>query len=170
MRSGLHVGMAVWLFCVFFVASAEAGMGAPTLENVPDLIFADAPRDQTLEDVPSHSTLSKLAKLRLNAISFFLVGLLASGWAIQLIWNSLTKDFPKLPRISYLRSLGLVVLWGLLFVLVLTMISGARELMTPGAWRKKGLTYELVEPADRSPHRAGEAAANPTSPSEKEPS
>jgi hypothetical protein len=39
----------------------------------------------------------------------------------------------------------LVALWGLLFVLVLTMISGARELMTPGAWRKQGLTYTLVE-------------------------
>ena len=31
------------------------------------------------------------------------------------------------------------------------MISGARELMTPGAWRKQGLTYKLVEdePAPR---------------------
>src|SRR5262249_55804861 len=35
------------------------------------------------------------------------------------------------------------VLWGLLFLLVLTMISGARELMTPGAWEKQGLTYRL---------------------------
>jgi hypothetical protein len=33
----------------------------------------------------------------------------------------------------------------LLFVLVLTMISGARELMTPGAWRKQGFTYTLAE-------------------------
>ena len=36
-----------------------------------------------------------------------------------------------------------VVLWGLLFMLVLTMISGARELLTPGAWEKKGATYQL---------------------------
>src|SRR6185369_14768900 len=40
--------------------------------------------------------------------------------------------------------LGLVVLWGLLFIVVLTMISGARELMTPGAWRKQGWTYKLA--------------------------
>ncbi|MEX2173364.1 MAG: hypothetical protein WD872_03320 [Pirellulaceae bacterium] len=37
----------------------------------------------------------------------------------------------------------MVALWGLLFVIVLTMISGARELMTPGAWEKQGLTYKL---------------------------
>jgi hypothetical protein len=43
--------------------------------------------------------------------------------------------------------LSLVILWGLLFVVVLTMISGARELMTPGAWRKQGWTYRLTEPA-----------------------
>jgi hypothetical protein len=169
MHARLHVGLAAWLICAFFATTAEAGMGAPTLENVPDLIFADRPQHQTLDDVPSHSTLSKLARLRLNAISFFLVLVLASGWAVKLIWNSLAKDFPKLPRISYLRSLGLVALWGLLFVLVLTMISGARELMTPGAWRKKGLTYELVEPADQSPRQAPEPTASPTAPSEKEP-
>ena len=44
---------------------------------------------------------------------------------------------------SYLRALSLTVLWGLLFVVVLTMISGARELMTPGAWQKDGWTYQL---------------------------
>jgi len=38
-----------------------------------------------------------------------------------------------------------MTLWGLLFVLVLTMISGARKLMTPGAWEKKGATHQLVD-------------------------
>jgi hypothetical protein len=52
-----------------------------------------------------------------------------------------------LPRLSYSEALGMIVLWGLLFLLVLTMISGARELMTPGAWEKKGLTYRLVPPS-----------------------
>ena len=37
------------------------------------------------------------------------------------------------------------VVWGSLFVLVLTMISGARELMTPGAWKKDGITYVLED-------------------------
>lgn len=40
--------------------------------------------------------------------------------------------------------MGLVVLWGLLFIVVLAMISGARELMTPGAWEKQGATYRLA--------------------------
>jgi hypothetical protein len=44
-----------------------------------------------------------------------------------------------------------VALWGLLFVLVLTMISGARELMTPGAWEKQGLTYHLSQPTGSAP-------------------
>ena len=44
------------------------------------------------------------------------------------------------------------MLWGLCFVVVLTMISGARELMTPGAWKKQGWTYTLADakPADAS--------------------
>jgi hypothetical protein len=115
-------------------SAASAGMGAPTLEDVPRLL-----------------TLSNMAKLRLDAISFFVACLLGIAWAIQLVWNSLVKDFPRLPRISYLRSLGLMGLWGLLFLLVLTMISGARELMTPGAWKKNGLTYRLSEPTESTP-------------------
>src|SRR5690348_1354111 len=76
-------------------------------------------------------TLSDVAQLRFQVISFFLVCFLICSWVVQRIWNSLRRDFPKLPRLSYKRSVGLVLLWGLLFLLVLTMISGARELMTP---------------------------------------
>jgi hypothetical protein len=54
------------------------------------------------------------------------------------------RDFPKLPRLTFFKALGVVLLWGLLFVIVLTMISGARELMTPGAWVKQGFTYKLA--------------------------
>jgi hypothetical protein len=54
------------------------------------------------------------------------------------------KEIPILPRLSFPRAVGVIVLWGLLFVLILTMISGARELMTPGAREKVGLTYRLV--------------------------
>jgi len=60
-----------------------------------------------------------------------------------------------LPRLGYVRALSLVGLWGVLFVLVLTMISGARELLTPGAWEKQVRTYRLSELAsptyDESP-------------------
>jgi len=71
--------------------------------------------------------------------------LLVSAWAVKGLWNVLRRDFAWLPPLGYGRSLSLVVLWGLLFVVVLTMISGARELMTPGAWRKQGWTYKLTE-------------------------
>jgi len=59
----------------------------------------------------------------------------------------LRKDWTFLPRLNYGRALVVVGLWGLLFVLVLTMISGARELMTPGAWEKQGSTYRLTKQA-----------------------
>lgn len=90
--------------------------------------------------------LTDVARMRVQTISFFLAGLLLSAWFVQLLWNYLRRDFSALPRLSYGKGLGLVVLWGLLFVLVLTMISGARELLTPGAWEKQGLTYRLAKP------------------------
>jgi hypothetical protein len=90
-------------------------------------------------------TLSEIASMRLEAISFFLIVFLMSSGLVWKIWNSARKDFPRLPHLSYWRATGLVALWGLLFLLVLTMISGARELMTPGAWHKAGLTYKLVD-------------------------
>lgn len=92
-------------------------------------------------------TLTDLARLRFEAISFFLAGFLLSTWGVRALWNGLRKDFPRLPRLSFGRALALVGIWGLVFLLVLTMISGARELMTPGAWKKQGLTYKLADPA-----------------------
>ncbi len=89
--------------------------------------------------------LTDLARLRVQSISFFLACFLACSWVVQRLWNSLRADFPRLPRLSYGRANGVVALWGLLFLLVLTMISGARELMTPGAWKQEGLTYTLAE-------------------------
>jgi hypothetical protein len=89
--------------------------------------------------------LNDLARMRIQTISFFLLCLLICSWVIGKIWNALRADFPWLPYLTYRKATGLVVLWGLLFALILTMISGARELMTPGAWRKEGLTYKLAE-------------------------
>jgi hypothetical protein len=91
--------------------------------------------------------LTDIAKFRLESISFFLVGFLLCAGMIQRLWNWLRKDFTFLPRLSYPKAVGVITLWGLLFVLVLTMISGARELMTPGAWEKNGLTYRLARQA-----------------------
>ena len=95
--------------------------------------------------------LTEVASMRLEAISFFLVGFLLTSFAIKALWNWLATDFAWLPRLTYAKACGLVGLWGLLFVIVLTMISGARELMTPGAWKKNGATYEIAS-ADEPQH------------------
>jgi hypothetical protein len=105
------------------------------LLSVPSVAFAGMPSFH----------LSDAAEMRFQTISFFLVGFLVCAALIQLLWNWLRQDFTALPRLSYPKAVGVVTLWGLLFVLVLTMISGARELMTPGAWEKTGLTYKLAK-------------------------
>jgi hypothetical protein len=87
--------------------------------------------------------LTEIAAMRLETISFFVVALLLCALCVQGIWNFLRRDFKSMPRLGYPQALGIVLLWGMLFLLVLTMISGARELMTPGAWEKDGLTYRL---------------------------
>jgi len=83
-------------------------------------------------------TLREVSRLRLQSLSFFLVVLLLSALFIKLLWNGLRKDFTRLPRLSYPKALGVIALWGLLFVLVLAMISGARELLTPAAHHRRG--------------------------------
>ncbi|WP_299470040.1 hypothetical protein [uncultured Gimesia sp.] len=96
--------------------------------------------------MPSVS-LTEIASLRLQSISFFLLVLLVSAWIFKRLWNVLARDFPKLPELSYKAALAGTVLWGLMFLFVLTMISGARELLTPGAWEKNGRTYQLADSA-----------------------
>src|SRR5947209_3675384 len=82
-----------------------------------------------LAPTPAHAgmptfLLTDMARMRIQTISFFLLGLLLSSALIQWIWNSLRKDFTVLPRLSYAKALCVVTMWGLLFVLVLTMIAG----------------------------------------------
>lgn len=98
--------------------------------------------------MPAPYTMNDLARLRIETISFFLMALLASAAVIRWIWNGLRRgggggSASRLPHLSYAKALGVVVLWGLLFSVVLAMISGARELMTPGAWDRDGATYKL---------------------------
>jgi hypothetical protein len=82
---------------------------------------------------------------RVQTISFFVAVLLLSTAAVQGLWNFLRRDFPGMPRLSFLKALAGVLLWGLLFIVVLAMISGARELMTPGAWKQQGWTNKLAD-------------------------
>jgi hypothetical protein len=90
-------------------------------------------------------TLTEIGRMRVEALSFFAACLLACAWVIQRVWNGLRADLPRLPRLSFGKAVGVMALWGLLFLLVLTMISGARELLTPGAWRKEGYTFKVNE-------------------------
>jgi hypothetical protein len=90
-------------------------------------------------------TLTDIARTRIDALSFFIFIYLVISWLVKLLWNHLSKTFTALPQLDYRRALGLVFLSGLMFYVVLTMISGARELLTPGAWEKQGVGYRLRE-------------------------
>ncbi|MDC3960464.1 hypothetical protein [Polyangium jinanense] len=87
--------------------------------------------------------LSDIARMRIEAISFFVLLILLLTVLVQWLWNAVQRDIPRLPRLSYKASLGVVGLWALGMHLVLSMIAGGRELMTPGAWEKDGATYKL---------------------------
>lgn len=88
-------------------------------------------------------TLTDVAKARLESISFFCVIYLLLALAVMGLWNYLAKSFEWMPRINYRRALALMLVSGLFLYVVLTMISGARELLTPGAWQKQGVGYTL---------------------------
>ena len=88
-------------------------------------------------------TLSDTAHLRLSGVSFFLVLLLLTACGFRHLWNYLRRDFSVLPYLSYKKALAFVLLLGLLLNVVLLMIAGTRELMTPGAWEKSGVSYKL---------------------------
>lgn len=90
-------------------------------------------------------TLDEVVTARLQTISFFLGLILVVTLVIQRGWNLYQRDQQWLPRLSYKGALGFVIVWALLLQLVLSMIGGARELMTPGAWVKVGATYALAE-------------------------
>jgi len=98
--------------------------------------------------------LSEIGKLRCDSISFFLLIFLVSAAGVRWLWNRLTLDFPQLPKITYKTAISATFLWGLLFLFVLTMTSGVRELLTPGAWKKSGVTYTLNDPQASSPSGA----------------
>ena len=92
-------------------------------------------------------TFTDMARTRLDALSFFLALYFLIALLVKLAWNQLATAFSSMPRLDYRRALGLVFVTGLLFYVVLTMISGARELLTPGAWEKQGMGYRPRENA-----------------------
>jgi hypothetical protein len=96
-------------------------------------------------------TLTDWAQMRIETISFFVVVLLVLTLVVKWLWNSLAKDFPKLPRLGYRKTLAAVLLFGMMLAVVLTMIAGARELLTPGAWQKQGVLYRVGSQASPPP-------------------
>ena len=120
-------------FAFFLVAiqasTAPAGMPSPLPIEVPRVFQLSTP-----------------ALERFQTISFFLFIFAVCAATVMFLWNYLQRDFPRLPRLTFGRAAAGVFLWGLLFVIVLTMISGARELMTPRAWEQRGYTYQIAEP------------------------
>lgn len=100
--------------------------------------------------MPALYKLGDAAALRLETFSFFAFILLICALIFQILWNYLQRDFPRLPRLGYARALCFILVLGLAFNLVLAMIAGARELMTPGAWERHGVSYRLK--ADGAAH------------------
>ena len=94
--------------------------------------------------------LNDLVRLRLEDISFFAVLFFASGWLIRSLWNVLARGVPSLPRLPYRQALALTTILSLGMLLVLSMISGARELLTPEAWRRQGNAYKLNAPENEA--------------------
>lgn len=87
--------------------------------------------------------LTELGKRRMEELSFFLVGFLLMAAVVRWLWNYVQAGIPSLPRLTYSRTVALLLVWGLAMTVVLTLISGARELMTPAAWEPDGITHRL---------------------------
>ena len=63
------------------------------------------------------------------------------------------RDFTSLPRIGYGNALMLVTAWGLLSLVVLTMIATTREVMMPGTWQKHGFLYRIADTPASGPEQ-----------------
>ena len=112
---------------------------------VPAIFSSILPATPVIAGMPS-LTLTDVAGARLDAISFFLLLMFLSALLLRWSWNVLATQFPRFPQLGFKQAVGLIFVSGLFLYVVLTMISGARELMTPGAWSKNGLTYQLAMP------------------------
>jgi hypothetical protein len=85
--------------------------------------------------------LTDVARLRLEDISFFAFLLIGAAIAVRFLWNMMAKDFPRFPRLTFSKALCLTGILSLFMLLILVMISGAREILTPGAWHRQSSHY-----------------------------
>ena len=112
---------------------------------------APLPTNLTKENLPHFDALDSIIDSRLQGLSFFLLLFLLCAWAFQWVWNWSRTDSSRLSKLTFRQALVLIFGWGMASLVVLTMISGARELMTPGAWQQQGWTYKLTEEANTLP-------------------
>ena len=61
-------------------------------------------------------TLTDVAKMRAESLSFFIVAYLVMALLVKWLWNYLAKSFERLPRLNYKRALALALISGLLLV------------------------------------------------------
>jgi len=97
--------------------------------------------------------LRDIYRLRLEEISFFVFLLLACALTFKLLWNFAFQGFTSVPRLKFLQALGMSLLFGLVMLLILTMISGISEVLNPGAWRHQGTSYRLNDPSQAPARR-----------------
>jgi hypothetical protein len=97
--------------------------------------------------------LRDIYRLRLEDISFFVALLLVCTVLFRLLWNHAVKGFNFLPRLKFGQSFCLVLLLGFFMLLILAMISGIREVLTPEAWRRQGSSYRLNDPSQEPVRR-----------------
>ena len=97
--------------------------------------------------------LNDIYRLRLQEISFFLLMLFGCALVLKLLWNHAFKGFSSIPRLRYGQAFCGALMFGMLMLLILTMISGIREVLTPGAWRRQGTSYRLNDPSQEPARR-----------------
>lgn len=97
--------------------------------------------------------LRDIYRLRLEEISFFIVLLLGCALGLKLLWNFAFKGISSIPQLKFPQALCVAVLFGLVMLVILTMISGIREVLTPGAWRHQGTSYRLNDPSQELSRR-----------------
>lgn len=107
--------------------------------------------DALLAGMPSPVLVfTELGKRRAEELSFFVFAFLVCGFLVKLLWNYVFAGVAWAPQLTYARALGALSLWGLVMVVVLSLVSGARELMTPAAWEPNGTTHRLAKPSEQS--------------------
>ena len=89
-------------------------------------------------------TLSDFGANRLIGISTALfVLIIVVATLLMVCWNKLVEG-STWPKLSHPKAIGVAFLAGLFSFLVLVMIAGSRELLTPKAWQPNGILYKIA--------------------------